>query len=327
MTKIFVRALGGIIALGLASASLTAQATLGTEVQSLLEGKTISEPKYKKELKLAEEHYLYLTKQANYSRSFGTRIYPSSGLFARSVPMLKSAFLYSLQSQKFTHVAQHIQAGDLMSLMSVGAYTIAGINEPKLNKQDLLEGWVAVHYYAVKNQAGEEEKKMMLFFLEPKGNKLELVDAGEWFGYEHEQVEAAMKHYWGDYHKELERILGGERIDTTPITEEPDSVASFVGGQPALMEYLGKTIEYPETAAEFGVSGRVIVEFVVEADGSISSVFIRSSVENSLDLEALRVVLAMPKWTPAQKGGAPIRGKMSLPLVFRTELPAEDTKK
>lgn len=319
MNLIFRLGLGSLLLMMLAYTGLMAQMRLGSDVQAFMEGKMVVEPKYKKELKLAEEQFAYLRELPHYSRSFGTRIYPASGLFSRSVQTSKSAFLYSLQSQKFTGIASKIQRGDVVSLTSVYSYTMAGFSEPKLNPNEALTGWVAVHYFTLKNKSGEEEKQMMVFFLEKKGNKLELVDAGEWFLYDHTQVEETIKKYWGTAKQEMDRILGAEHIATTPITEEPDSVATFVGGQEQLVRYLMSAIDYPETAAEFGVEGRVVVEFVVEADGSISSAQVRTSLESSLDLEALRVVLAMPKWRPAFKGGVPIRSKFVLPIAFRTE--------
>ena len=75
----------------------------------------------------------------------------------------------------------------------------------------------------------------------------------------------------------------------------------FPGGQNGLMTFLTQNIKYPVKAQENGVQGRVIVSFVVETDGSITDVKVARSVDPSLDREAMRIVKAMPKWTPGKK--------------------------
>lgn len=71
--------------------------------------------------------------------------------------------------------------------------------------------------------------------------------------------------------------------------------------------YLNSTLKYPVVAQENGIQGRVIVQGIIEKDGSISDVKISRSVDTLLDREALRIVKAMPKWTPAKLKGKPVR--------------------
>ena len=90
----------------------------------------------------------------------------------------------------------------------------------------------------------------------------------------------------------------------------------FPGGQAALMEYLTKNVKYPEEAHKKGVQGRVIATFVVEEDGSITNANIAKSVDPLLDAEALRVVNAMPNWTPGMQRGKAVRVKYTIPINF-----------
>lgn len=92
---------------------------------------------------------------------------------------------------------------------------------------------------------------------------------------------------------------------------------SFPGGQSALMQYLASSIKYPVVAQENGVQGRVIINFVVDDDGSISHVKVAKSVDPALDREAMRVVETMPKWIPGKQNGECVRVRYSVPVVFR----------
>ena len=98
--------------------------------------------------------------------------------------------------------------------------------------------------------------------------------------------------------------------------DKVDEKPSFPGGESAMKSYLNSTLKYPIDAQENGVQGRVIVQFIIEKDGSISDVKISSSVNPSFDREALRVVKAMPKWNPGKVNGIPVRVKNEVPVVF-----------
>ena len=90
------------------------------------------------------------------------------------------------------------------------------------------------------------------------------------------------------------------------------------------MKYLQKNIRYPQICKEQRVQGRVIVQFVVNADSTITDVNVVKPVNPYLDQEALRVVKAMPKWNPGKQRGEPVRVRFTLPVTFR--LPADTVK-
>jgi len=114
---------------------------------------------------------------------------------------------------------------------------------------------------------------------------------------------------------------------SAPITEEEDQVVfqvvekmpSFPGGDAALFKFLGDNVKYPVIAQENGVQGRVICQFVVNRDGSIVDVEVVRSVDPSLDKEAIRVIKSMPKWSPGQQRGKPVRVKYTLPVNFKLQ--------
>ena len=98
-----------------------------------------------------------------------------------------------------------------------------------------------------------------------------------------------------------------------------EEMPSFPGGQEALMSYLSNNIEYPIEAQEKGVEGRVLVNFIIEEDGSISQANVVRSVNPSLDHEAQRVVKSMPRWNPGKQNGKYVRVKYTVPIVFRLQ--------
>lgn len=110
--------------------------------------------------------------------------------------------------------------------------------------------------------------------------------------------------------------------DSTTKIEDPifDGVAEtmpeFPGGERAMMNFIVKNIQYPSTAIEEGISGKVYIRFVVGKDGSITDARVVRGVSSALDNEALRVIRMMPKWTPGTQLGKPVRVMFTLPINF-----------
>ena len=91
----------------------------------------------------------------------------------------------------------------------------------------------------------------------------------------------------------------------------------FPGGMAELMKFLQKNMKYPSICQEQGIQGRVIVQFVVNTDGSIVDAQVVKPVNPYLDKEALRVVSIMPKWSPGKQRGKAVRVRFTLPVTFR----------
>jgi protein TonB len=101
------------------------------------------------------------------------------------------------------------------------------------------------------------------------------------------------------------------------VFDTVEQMPEYPGGMQAMIAFLQTNMKYPEDAAKQKVEGRVMVQFIVETDGSISDVHVAKQVFPSLDAEAIRVVQAMPKWTPGKEKGNVVRVKYNLPIVFR----------
>lgn len=106
-----------------------------------------------------------------------------------------------------------------------------------------------------------------------------------------------------------------------PKRQSDEDILTFAEQMPEfngdLSEYLSKNISYPKIAAENKIEGKVIVQFVVEKDGSISNASVIRKAGWGMDEEALRVVNNMPTWKPGKQNGKPIRVKYNLPLNFK----------
>lgn len=97
-----------------------------------------------------------------------------------------------------------------------------------------------------------------------------------------------------------------------------DKMPEFPGGTPAFRRYLYENVKYPQVAYENGIEGRVICSFVVNKDGTIADVeVIRSGGDPSLDNEAVRVLLRMPRWKAGMLDGRYVRVKYTVPLSFK----------
>lgn len=106
--------------------------------------------------------------------------------------------------------------------------------------------------------------------------------------------------------------------DTTKnvVYDITETLPQFPGGQGVMMKYLAANIKYPASAVKAKKQGRVIVSFVIQKDGSVTNARIVRSVDPELDAEALRIVKAMPNWTPGTQDGKPVNVRYTIPVVF-----------
>ena len=109
------------------------------------------------------------------------------------------------------------------------------------------------------------------------------------------------------------------KVDENGIHQVCEEMPEFPGGMQECMKWLGKNIKYPAEAQEKGTQGRVIIQFVVEKDGSITNAKVVRSIDPLLDAEALRAIGQSPKWKPGKQKGEPVRVKYTLPVAFRLQ--------
>ncbi|MGN1217811.1 MAG: TonB family protein [Phocaeicola sp.] len=98
-----------------------------------------------------------------------------------------------------------------------------------------------------------------------------------------------------------------------------EQMPEFPGGIQELMSFLSKNIKYPASAMKNNIQGRVIVQFVVEKDGTPTEFNVIRSVDPTLDAEALRVMKEMPKWKPGMQKGQAVRVKYTVPVSFKLQ--------
>ena len=113
-------------------------------------------------------------------------------------------------------------------------------------------------------------------------------------------------------------------VEEEPVEEEQifqvvEEMPEFPGGMAECLKFLAKNIKYPTIALENGVQGRVIVQFVVNSDGTIVDPVVMRSVDPYLDKEALRVIKMMPKWKPGKQRGKAVRVKYTVPVTFKLQ--------
>ena len=110
-----------------------------------------------------------------------------------------------------------------------------------------------------------------------------------------------------------------EKETERKVFDVVEQMPAYPGGLAELMKYLSMNVHYPEAAEKAGTQGRVLVKFIVEEDGTISDAKVVRKVSDELDAEALRVVSAMPKWTPGRQNGQPVRVNYTMPVTFRLQ--------
>lgn len=118
-----------------------------------------------------------------------------------------------------------------------------------------------------------------------------------------------------DYVEEVkEEVVEEEAIPFQLVEEKP----SFNGGDAnEFSKWVNSKLQYPEIAKENGVQGRVILQFTVNPDGSVSNVKVIRGVDSSLDKEAVRVVSMSPKWKPGKQRDRAVKVTYTFPVIFQ----------
>ncbi|MBR1484295.1 MAG: energy transducer TonB [Prevotella sp.] len=105
--------------------------------------------------------------------------------------------------------------------------------------------------------------------------------------------------------------------DEEPKLRVVEGLPEFPGGPLEFIKWLTRNLKYPPSAQSRKVQGKVVAEFVVNTDGSVTDVRVVKSLNEACDHEALRVLRMMPRWTPGIENDKPCRTKVCIPIVFR----------
>ena len=126
-----------------------------------------------------------------------------------------------------------------------------------------------------------------------------------------EEINASIDHVW------VPPVIQEEKVEEDVIHVSVENMPVFPGGDAALLKYLADHLKYPTISQETGTEGRVIIQFVVDKDGAITSPEVVRGVDPYLDKEAIRVISSMPKWKPGEQNGKKVRVKYTVPVTFR----------
>ena len=125
---------------------------------------------------------------------------------------------------------------------------------------------------------------------------------------------------------EEEHTIIMQRKNAYQVYSSVEKMPEFPGGMKAFQHYLDKNLEYPEKAKKAKIEGVVVVQFIVEKDGDISSPRIARHLETTLDTAAWKAIKNMPRWIPASDYGTTVRCKYSLPVAFKIPVPKPISK-
>lgn len=117
-----------------------------------------------------------------------------------------------------------------------------------------------------------------------------------------------------------ENDKAGEKSSDEQVFVVVEDMPTFQGGDlNKFREYIQQNLTYPEIAAQHGIQGRIFISFIVETDGSISTVKVLKGVDPSLDKEACRAIESSPKWEAGKQRGKKVRVTFNMPILFTLE--------
>ena len=117
----------------------------------------------------------------------------------------------------------------------------------------------------------------------------------------------------------IEKISKKSNPDPGHFFHIVDKMAEFPGGFDELKNYLSAHLEYPKTAKEQNIKGRVVLTFIINEDGLVSDITIQKGIGEACDSEAIRVIESMPRWKSAVQNGRPAKVLFTLPIYFKLQ--------
>lgn len=208
-------------------------------------------------------------------------------------------------------------------------------NKSQYTIQYSPDGSYIMHYKNEKNRQTYKRKfkvneKGQLVKIEDKNKRIYLSQFdqyGNWLQSKEEtNTETPMGWITSITSREIEYYAESEfaspQIENDTIYSYAEQLPEFPGGQKAMFQYLADNVVYPLSAYEQGIQGRTTCQFVVNKSGSLVDVeVVKSSGNEELDAEAVRVISSMPKWTPGRLSGEIVRVKYTVPVTFKIAAP------
>lgn len=127
---------------------------------------------------------------------------------------------------------------------------------------------------------------------------------------------------WGDDYEGIVEVGDADEYPSweppgEPVSRVVEEYPEFPGGADSLQAFLAREIQYPPVAKNNGITGTVLVEFVVEKDGQVTNAKVKVPLFPECDKEAVLVVMSMPKWKPGRNMGKPVRCWYQVPVTFK----------
>lgn len=150
---------------------------------------------------------------------------------------------------------------------------------------------------------------------QPKSEQLRLVDDDVELTFEPEPVERPEE-------QKDQKVVDEDKPEVVDMYNEPvdfrvvEDLPQFPGGASEFMKWLTKNLKYPASAQKKQVRGRVVAQFIVNTDGSVSDLELTEHLEAACDREVLRVLRMMPNWQAGVMNAKPCRTKVCIPIVF-----------
>lgn len=151
---------------------------------------------------------------------------------------------------------------------------------------------------------------------QPQSEQLNIVDDDVELTFEPEPVERP------EELKDQKDAVEEEETEVVDMYNEPvdfrvvEDLPQFPGGASEFMKWLTKNLRYPASAQKKQVKGKVVAQFIVNIDGSVSDLELTEHLDAACDREVLRVLRMMPKWQAGIMNAKPCRTKVCIPIVF-----------
>lgn len=238
---------------------------------------------------------------------------------------IKKAKSADLESKKLTNFLLGLIVV-LASLFVAFEYTDSGEEEENLSDEEIEE---ATHELDLAPLSKQEKRFALMPKAQPvvKPTKLKIVNNDAEIAPIGEVNSSASGNGYADA-----KVIGGEASDIIPTQAiDPnilgkddvkelrvvEELPQFPGGPVEMMKWLTKNLKYPTDAQRRKKQGRVVAQFIIEKDGSISNLKLTTKVDASLDREAIRVLKLMPKWKAGVQNDKPCRTRVCIPIVFQ----------
>lgn len=155
-----------------------------------------------------------------------------------------------------------------------------------------------------------ETKKLLVFFLPV----FVLFSFSAYSQHKVEDMYASAK-LTNEVSNDKDSVLLAERLNKE-VFVVVDRTPQYPGGEERMMLFITQRAHLPVETGKHATKGKILMQFIVERDGSLSNLKVLKGIKPGYDQECLRVFGLMPKWNPGCKGSHYVRTLMMVPITF-----------